>query len=173
MTGHKNRTKGCDLLDDIELIYRKYYPYVKNYARSLCFDEELAEDIAQETFYKAINNYDKFNHQCKIETWLCRIAHNSFINLKRRKPAQDINSILSIASDCNLEESIINNDNVKSILKHTTELSSPYKEVFYMKTLGDLPYAVIADVFGKTESWARVTYHRAKQQISERMTNNE
>ena len=38
-----------------------------------------------------------------------------------------------------------------------------------MKTLGDLPYNVIAEVFGKTESWARVTYHRARAKISERL----
>ena len=156
-------------MDDIELIYREYYPYVKNYARSLCFDENIAEDIAQETFYKAINNYDKFNHQCKIETWLCRIAHNIFVNTKRRKPTENIDSILNLTADCNIEENIIKNDNIKIILRYTTELPSPYKEVFYMKTLGDLPYNVIADVFGKTESWARVTYHRARAKISERL----
>ena len=160
-------------MDDIELIYREYYPYVKNYARSLCFDENIAEDIAQETFYKAINNYDKFNHQCKIETWLCRIAHNIFVNSKRRKSTENIDSILSIVAESNVEESVINAENVKTILSASTELPSPYKEVFYMKTLGDFSYDVIADVVGKTESWARVTYHRAKQKIAERMNGNE
>lgn len=170
MTGQK---KGCDGLDDIELIYRKYYKYVKSYACSLCLDESVAEDIAQETFYKAINSYDKFNHQCKIETWLCRIAHNIFVNTKRRKPTENIDNILHLTADCNVEESIIKTDNIKIILKYATELPSPYKEVFYMKTLGDFSYEVIADVFGKTESWARVTYHRAKQKIAERMNGNE
>ena len=68
-----------------------------------------------------------------------------------------------------MEESIIKTDNIKIILKHATELPSPYKEVFYMKALGELPFSVIAEVFGKTESWARVTYHRARGKISERL----
>ena len=55
MTGQE---KGCDSLDDIEIIYRKYYKYVKSYAVSLCFDEYLAEEITQETFYKALINID-------------------------------------------------------------------------------------------------------------------
>lgn len=170
MTGQK---KGCDGLEDIEIIYRKYYKYVKSYALSLCLDESVAEDITQETFYRAINGYNKFNHQCKTETWLCRIAHNIFVNLKRKKPTEDIDSILNLVDSSNVEESVINSENVKSILSASTELPSPYKEVFYMKTLGDFSYEVIADVFGKTESWARVTYHRAKQKISERMNCDE
>ncbi len=160
-------------MDDIEIIYRKYYQYVKGYARSLCLDETVAEEITQETFYKALNGYDKFNHQCKIETWLCRIAHNVFVNSKRRKPTENIDSILNLVDDCNIEEKVTNNDEVKRILSTSTLLPSPYKEVFYMKTLGDFSYKTIAEVFGKTESWARVTYHRAKQQITERMNSNE
>ena len=49
------------------------------------------------------------------------------------------------------------------------EIHNDYKEVFYMKALGELPFSVIAEVFGKTESWARVTYHRARAKISERL----
>ena len=42
-----------------------------------------------------------------------------------------------------------------------------------MKSLGDMPYSTIADVFGKTENWARVTYYRVKKQIEERMSSDE
>ena len=45
-------------MEDIELIFSKYYKYVKRYALSLCYDETLAEDITQETFYKAFKNFD-------------------------------------------------------------------------------------------------------------------
>jgi RNA polymerase sigma-70 factor (ECF subfamily) len=42
-----------------------------------------------------------------------------------------------------------------------------------MKAMGELPFSVIAEVYGKTESWARVTYHRARQKIIERMSEYE
>ncbi len=160
-------------MDDIEIIYRKYYKYVKSYTLSLCFDEALAEEITQETFYKAITGYNSFDHRCKIETWLCRIAHNIFVNTKRKKQHQDIESILNLACDYDVEEDVSKKEDVRKILRISTTLDSPYKEVFYMKTLGDFSYKVIADAFGKTESWARVTYHRARQKITERMTDNE
>lgn len=170
MTGQE---KGCDSLDDIEIIYRKYYTYVKSYVLSLCLDEALAEDITQETFFKAIDAYPKFKHECKIETWLCRIAKNLFLNTKRYKPTDNIDDLMHLVSDSDTEESVISKDNVKRILSVSTLLDSPYKEVFYMKTLGDFSYKMIAEVFEKTESWARVTYHRARQKIAERMNDDE
>ena len=72
-----------------------------------------------------------------------------------------------------VKENLVKKDNVKNILSASKELESPYKEVFYMKTLGDFSYEIIAEVFEKSESWARVTYYRAKQKIIERMNENE
>lgn len=72
-------------MENIELIFQKYYKYVKSYAVSLCFDEYLAEEITQETFYKALINIDKFRNECKMETWLCKIAKNEFLALKRKE----------------------------------------------------------------------------------------
>ena len=48
-------------------------------------------------------------------------------------------------------------------------LEEPYKEVFQLRVFGELSFAQIASIFGKTEAWARVTYHRAKLKIQERM----
>jgi RNA polymerase sigma-70 factor (ECF subfamily) len=45
-------------------------------------------------------------------------------------------------------------------------MDEPYKEVFSLRVFGELPFAQIAELFGKTESWARVTYHRAKSKIA-------
>ena len=81
-------------MNEIEIIYQKYYKTVKGYALTLCFDEDLAEDITQETFFKAIKSYEKFNHKCKVETWLCQIAKNTFLNLKRPKPTENIDDYL-------------------------------------------------------------------------------
>lgn len=42
-----------------------------------------------------------------------------------------------------------------------------YKEVFTLKVLGELNYKEIAQIFGKQETWARVTYHRARVKIQD------
>lgn len=156
-------------MDDLELIFNKYYKYVKGYTLSLCFDESLAEEITQETFYKALKNADKFKNQCRMETWLCTIARNEFLSLKRKKKTENIDDCGFLISDLSVSDNIEDKENIKNILEASTQLPTPYKEVFYMKALGELPFSVIAEVYGKTESWARVTYHRARQKIIERM----
>ena len=157
-------------LDDLEKICNLHYKYVKSYALSLCLNEAMAEDITQETFYNAIKKIDTFKNDCKIETWLCSIARNIFLNSKRKKQTENISDYPNLVAEISLEENVIKNENVKRILTEAVKLDTPYKEVFYMKTLGDMPYSTIADVFEKTENWARVTYFRAKKQIEERMS---
>ena len=167
---HKKITKGVTALDDLERICKLHYKYVKSYALSLCLNETIAEDITQETFYNAIKKIDTFKNDCKIETWLCSIAKNIFLNSKRKKQTENILDYPHLVADSNIEENAIKNEYVKRILAEAVRLETPYKEVFYMKTLGDMPYSTIADVFEKTENWARVTYFRAKKQIEERMS---
>ena len=157
-------------LDDLEKMCKLHYKYVKSYALSLCLNEALAEDITQETFYNAIKKIDTFKNDCKIETWLCSIARNIFLNSKRNKQTENISDYPNLVAEISLEENVIKNENIKRILTEAVKLDTPYKEVFYMKTLGDMPYSTIADVFEKTENWARVTYFRAKKQIEERMS---
>ena len=160
-------------MDDLEKMCNLHYKYVKGYALSLCLNEALAEDITQETFYNSIKKIDTFKNDCKIETWLCSIAKNTFLNQKRKKQTENILDYPYLASDSNIEEDIIKSEYAERILTEAVNLEIPYKEVFFMKTLGDMPYSTIADVFGKTENWARVTYFRAKKQIEERMRDDE
>lgn len=160
-------------LDDLEKMCNLHYKYVKSYALSLCLNEALAEDITQETFYNAIKKIETFKNDCKIETWLCSIAKNVFLNLKRKKQTENILDYPNLVADSSLEEDVINDESVKRILTEAVNLETPYKEVFYMKSLGDMPYSTIAAVFSKSENWARVTYYRAKKQIEERMNSDE
>ena len=48
-------------------------------------------------------------------------------------------------------------------------LSEPYKEVFSLRVFGELSFGTISSLFGKSESWARVTYHRACKKIREEL----
>ena len=157
-------------LDDLEKMCNLHYKYVKSYALSLCLNEAMAEDITQETFYNAIKKIDTFKNDCKIETWLCSIARNIFLNSKRKKQTENISDYPNLVVESNPEENVIKNENIKRILTEAVKLDTPYKEVFYMKTLGDMPYSTIADVFEKTVNWARVTYFRAKKQNEERLS---
>lgn len=156
-------------MNDFEIIFKKYYKYVKQYAVSLCFDEVLAEEITQEAFIKALENYSSFKGDCRVESWICRIAHNIFISMKRKPETENIESCLFLVSEDNSQSTLEQKEQSKAILKILMTLSSPYKDVFYMRAVGEIPFETIAEVFEKSESWARVTYHRARLQIQERL----
>lgn len=156
-------------MDDFEIIYEKYYRYVKQYAVSLCFDELLAEEITQEAFIRALEHYSSFKGECRVESWICSIAKNIFLSTKRKKQTESIDGYLNLVSDFSVNSDSEDRETAKRILKILMSLDSPYKDVFYMRAVGEMSFDVIAEIFSKTESWARVTYHRAKLKITERL----
>lgn len=133
-----------------------------------------AEDITQETFYRAISTEKSFRGESDSYTWLCAIAKNIFIDGQRRRSVQEEELNEEIPdSDKGIEERLTDRDTSLRIHTIIHSLEEPYKEVFQLRTFGELSFAEIGSIFGKTENWARVTYHRARLKIKERMDENE
>ncbi len=156
---------------DFERVYREYYPSVYRYLLSVTKNEHTAEEIAQETFFKALKNIEKYDPQQNILTWLCTIAKNTYYSTqKKSKKYTDIPENLT-SSDEDIIDTIIDSENSMEILRVLHDLPEPYKEVFTLRVLGSFSFAKIGEVFHKGESWARVTFHRSKILIKERMNN--
>ncbi len=153
-----------------EKLYKAFYMKVFSYVMTLAKDKNSAEEITQETFYRAISTEKSFKGDSDSFTWLCAIAKNIFIDDKRRYSRQDDEPSEELPyTDKGLEEKLSDREmslKIHSILHH---LEEPYKEVFQLRVFGELSFAEIGSIFGKTESWARVTYHRARLKIKERM----
>lgn len=153
-------------MTDFEPIYRAYFGPVHKYILSLCRDTALAEEITQETFLKAMESIDSFDGSCKLSVWLCQIAKNSWYGrLRRRKRLAPEEDMPETCGD--MEQLLLDREEARRVHKALHVLPEPYKEVFSLRIFGELPFAQIAELFGKTESWARVTFYRAKQKIRE------
>lgn len=155
---------------DFEDIYERFFKDVYLFVVTMSGDPAIAEDITQETFFKALKEVDNFKGNCSVKTWLCQIAKNLYIDdSRRRKRLQSVKEKLTkdSAQEENAESSVIRREEVLSVYKALHHLEEPYKEVFSLRTLGELSFQEIADIFEKSESWARVTYHRAKLKIKE------
>lgn len=63
---------------DIEELYKNYFTTIYKFLLCLTHDADLAEDLTQETFYKAIKNINQFQNNSKISVWLCSIAKNLY-----------------------------------------------------------------------------------------------
>lgn len=154
-------------MKDFDKVYSEHYDAVFRYALSLCGDEQFAEEITQESFFKALNSADKFRGDCKLSVWLCQIAKNTFLTLAKRRGRNSDYPLELIPAEDSFENALLDKEDVRQIHKLLHNLEEPYKEVFWMRVFGELSFAEIAELFGKTESWARVTYHRAKMKIKE------
>jgi len=155
---------------DFTDVYKRYFRDVYHYAFSLCRNESMAEEITQETFFKALNNLDSFDGKCKVSVWLCQIAKNTYISICRKEKHLDRETDPSLlVSDQRIEDRFLAQESAFEVHKVLHKLQEPYKEVFSLKTFGELSYEQIAELFGKTETWARVTYHRAKLKIKEEL----
>ncbi len=156
---------------DFEEIYKLYFDDVFRFLRGLTANEDLAEELTEETFFKALRALNKFNGSCDVRVWLCQIAKNSYYTyLKKQKQIVDQEDLSSIeATEKSIEKLLIDKEAAFQLHQLLHNLADPYKEVFSLRVFGELSFKQIALLFGKSEHWACVTYHRAKVKIQERM----
>ena len=155
-------------MTEFEEVYRLYFQDVYKYALSLTRDEHTAEEITQETFFKALRSIDQFDGRCKVYVWLCQIAKNTYFTQYQRAIKGEQLSPEPKHID-SLEERLETQETAFEIHKILHDMPDPFKEVFSLRAFGDLSFKQIGELFGKTESWARVTYHRAKMKIKEEL----
>lgn len=151
----------------IEELYNNYFHEVFLYLRSITGSEQLAEELTQETFFKAMKSLDKFKGECDVRTWLCQIAKNGYYSYCRKNKRMSYEEIPESTEDStvSVELSLENSETSARIHQILHNMSEPYKEVFTLRVFGELSYKQIAQLFGKTDNWAAVTFHRAKLKI--------
>ena len=158
---------------DIENLYKEYFKIVYKYLICLTKNKEIAEDLSQETFCKAIKKIDTFRGECKISVWLCEIAKNLWINESKKSSKilllDDKKDIMDVAY--NIEEEIFFNEEKIELYKRINKLDEYTKEIIYLKLLGNLSFREIGQIMGKSEVWARVNFYRGKQKIKEEKRN--
>jgi RNA polymerase sigma-70 factor (ECF subfamily) len=156
-------------VNEIETIYAQHFQYVYRYVLSLCRNETTAEDVTSETFLKAIKAINKFKGDCSVKVWICQIAkHTYFSMLKKTKSEAFLDLDVEIISEeSDFTENLLDKASAIEIHRSLRGLEEPYKEVFSLRTFGELSFAEIAELFGRTENWARVTYHRSKLKLRE------
>ena len=158
---------------EFEKIYSTYFNDVFRYIRRLSGNEHIAEEITVDTFFKAMNSIDSFREDCDIRVWLCQIAKNSYLSyLKKSGRIDNIEDaeLLNIADpNETVEEKFVRHDEAVQIQKVLHDIPDPYKEVFMWRVFAELSFKQIGQIFGKSENWACVTYHRARNKIKERL----
>lgn len=157
-------------MSPIEDLYEQYFRDVYRYCCSLTDSRALAEDMAQETFEKAMKGIVRFKGECDVRTWLFRIAKNSYLSYCRK-----FNRVLPETEEelpdptPSIEQRISDKETALQIHRLLHDLPEPYREVFHLRIFGELSFEQIGQIFGHTANWACVTFHRAKKTIQNRL----
>ena len=147
--------------EKIDELYRENAGAIYKYLWGLTQDRELAEELTQETFYQAIKGIDKFRGECKISVWLCGIAKRLWYKeLDRRNRHKTAPLDETIPSSESVESKSLNNLEKIEVFRLMHNLDDVTREVMYLRLAGELQFSEIANILGKTENWARVTYYR-------------
>ena len=154
---------------DFEQLYRRYFDDIYRYILRLSGNEHLAEEITSDTFFRAMRAIDGFRGDCDVRVWLCQIAKNCYYShLRRNRRWEQIDeAALQVLPDLSagVAEEVARRDEASRIQKILHGMTEPYREVFMWRVFAELSFRQIAQIFGKTENWACVTYHRARKMI--------
>lgn len=157
-------------MQDIEQIYQEYFETVNKYLFCLTHNNDISEELTQETFYKAVKKIHTYKGDCKISVWLCEIAKNLWYDqCRKNKKFVDIkdNDLFNIEALDTTEDQVISKDEKISLYRKMQKLDALTKEVIYLRITGELSFKEIATILNKTENWARITFYRGKQKLKE------
>ena len=156
---------------DYEGLYEACYMQVYSFLLTMSRDRNLAEELTAQTFYKAMTSQSEFRGEGQALTWLCAIGKNLYADEMRRRARQSEQDPeqAETPAPSGMEEDALDRETAFRIHMVLHDMPEPYKEVFQLRVFGELSFREIGRIFSKTETWARVTYHRARLKIQERM----
>ena len=152
----------------LERFYTENYSVVYRYLLCLCGDPALAEELATETFSKALGQLHRYDPKYQPSTWLCTIGRNLLYNEYRRRKKLAPLEEAAWASIDSVEAVYLHREAVQQILDKLKALPPEQGQLFRMRLQG-MSFREIGSALNRSENWARVTYYRIKHKIRTEM----
>ena len=153
----------------MEAIYKEYGTQVFKFIYRLSGDHDLSEELTQETFYRAFLNMKSYTGTCKMNVWLCQIAKHLWyqeLDRRKRRKTEVLDENLPSEEPSLADKTILTMEKM-SLYKAIHNLEEPMKEVVLLRLSNEFSFAEIGEILGKNETWARVTFYRAKKKMME------
>lgn len=137
---------------DLDEIYVENFETVYKYMICLTQNEDVAEELTQETFFKAVQKINTFKGECKISVWLCQIAKNLWYNYIKKQKRYDINGenalLLQIADHETENEAISQLERIE-LYRKLQNVDPLTRKVIYLRITGDLSFKEIGEIINK------------------------
>lgn len=160
-------------MNKLEEEYEKIHPKIYAFFYAKTGNRATAQDLSHDTFYEACKNAASFNGHSTISTWIFSIANNLLKKYYRKhKYEQGLMQKLQEIPEAevhSIEELTEINEDTKKLLHHISQLDEQAREIVFLRIYGELSFAEISVLIGKSENYARVTFHRLKMKIQKLM----
>ena len=163
-------------LKEFEEVYEAHYSDVYRFLYRTCGgNAHLAEELTQDTFCEAFRCWHRYDASCSVTTWLCAIGKNLWFHyLRRHKHAvidyEILTHTVSDDTSSDPQENAERSERSELIRKALSSLKPKYREVIWLRSVADLPFAKVAELMNISESSAKVLFFRAKNQLKEKLT---
>ncbi len=160
-------------MTDFSVLFETHKDFIYRYLLKLSRDPGVAEELTQETFFRAYINLPKLRQAACLAAWLCQIARNAYFSwYRQQKHTVPLENAEAFVSATQLESHYLQKELGRTALQALDQLPEPYKQVLILSVFAEMSLKDISQLYGKSESWARVTFHRGKQKLLEKMEEN-
>lgn len=149
---------------DFEEVYQDYLEDVYRFSLALCREPGTGGGADPGDLFPGAGAYRPVPGGVHLRVWLCQIAKHAWLTHCRRQRRPGPEPELREEGP---EERLAEKETAMEVHQVLHSLPEPYREVFALRVLGELSFREIGALFHKTESWARVTFHRARLKIKE------
>jgi RNA polymerase sigma factor (sigma-70 family) len=153
-----------------DLLVKQYQQKLYWHVRRMILDHEDSNDVIQNVFLKVWHSLEGFRNECKLYTWLYRIATNeclSFLKQKKRRFMVSFTDVEGEMADRLSNDPLFTGDRIQLRLQRAIlRLPEQQRIVFNMKYFDGMKYEEISEVLGLTVGGLKATYHHAVKKIS-------
>ncbi|MDF9408113.1 sigma-70 family RNA polymerase sigma factor [Pelotomaculum isophthalicicum JI] len=153
-----------------EFIFKNYYKTAYYTAYQYCDNKFIAEEAAQETIFKAINNFDQLKDSGKLESWLKTVARNAVFDLLKKMGKEkpyDINDFEDMGIN---PLSIVENEEIiMEIRRIIRSLEEPYHATIVLYYYKDMKIKEISSILNIPEGTIKSILYRVRDKIKREM----
>ena len=153
---------------ELEKLCLTYYDDIFRYSLSLCHDRDMAQDLTQDTFLRALKSLHQLKDPSKLKTWLFTISRNLFISEVRKNSKVRTQSTEELLTDIidtrNLtpEQQLLLQEGTDFIQRMIEKLTREEQQLFDLKVRKKYSYEEIAEILNINGNTARVKFHRLR-----------
>ena len=153
-----------------ELIYEEFHIPIFKFLMRLTGNQELSEELTQETFVQAYSSILRYNGRCSLFTWLCAIAKNCFLKHLRKNKRLVLNAELLqqevVDGGADDPQLICEKQEIMAELSAALmDMKKAYRDVIILRIYFECSYKEIAQALHISESAAKVRYHRGIEML--------